>query len=95
MSTSVCAEMTMLYPALLFVLGSLSMTPYVKIREKLTIMQTLSALVGLRRVEWNFLMIVWWAVSIFAPLLWILFVIIFHERIQAFIFPNQQDDEAD
>jgi len=43
------------------------------------------ALVGLENMTWFKIV----------GTIWILFVIIFHERIQAFIFPNQQDDEAD
>ncbi len=43
------------------------------------------ALVGLENMTWFKIV----------GTIWILFVIIFHERIQAFIFPNQEDDEAD
>lgn len=72
MDTMACAEATQTIPLLLFLLGSVAMAATIKLREKLTISQTLRAIVGLRRIKRNFTINILHAATIFVPLaLWV------------------------
>lgn len=72
MDKMACVEATSTYPVVLFLIGMVAMTLIVRSNENLTVMQTVSAMIGIRRIQRNFLINALHAATLIIPMaLWV------------------------
>lgn len=75
MDTMACAEATSTYPMVLFFIGAVVMAFLVRSNQNLTVMQTVSAMIGIRRIQRNFLIKALHAATLIIPLaLWVFLI---------------------
>ena len=75
MDTMACAEATSTYPVVLFLIGTVAMALLVRSNENLTVMQTMSAMIGIRRIQRNLLINALHAATLIIPLaLWVFLI---------------------
>jgi len=75
MDTMACAETTSTYPVVLFLIGMVAMAFLVRSNENLNVMQTVSAMIGIRRIQRNLLINALHAATLIIPLaLWVFLI---------------------
>jgi hypothetical protein len=75
MDTMSCAQATLTYPVVLFLIGVLAMAFLVRSNENLTVMQTVSAMIGIRRIQRNLRINTLHAATLIIPLaLWVFLI---------------------
>ena len=74
METLTCVEAST-YPVILFLVGSIAMAIFLKSNENLTVMQALSAMIGIRRIQRNLLINAIHAATLIIPIaLWVFLI---------------------
>ena len=75
MDTMACIGATSTYPVVIFLIGMVAMAFLVRSNENLTVMQTVSAMIGIRRIQRNLLINALHAATLIIPLvLWVFLI---------------------